>query len=77
MTWVEEQVAEVHFGKGGTCEGRGNDGVVQSRLNFAEASRGSGCMVEGSDWLLSDHDGVVVSSVVGDLLRLVDREVVD
>ena len=46
---------------------------MQSRLNFAEASQGSGCMVEGSDWLLSDYDRVVLSSVVGDLLRLVDR----
>lgn len=77
MTWVEEQVAEVHFGKWGTFERRGNGGVVQSRLNFAEASRDSGCMVEASDWLLSDHASVVLSLVVGDHLQMMDREVVD
>ena len=40
--WVQERVAEVNLGEGGTFERRRRGGVVQSRRDFIVSSPESG-----------------------------------
>ena len=75
--WVLEWGAEVHFGVGGTFERRRGRDVVQSWIDFAVASPGSGWTDEDADWLLSDHSSIGGSLVLGEVGRTDRREVVD